>query len=515
MLFLSGCTGMIDVQPENSTTFTNYFRAKKDAEALLVTMHSTLREVMFNDIYGPHHAAGGIMDQISATVVTSARRLDPSQHTSQRWRYYYETINSADIIIDNIHRFPFPAEEMEPYRLQACFTKGLMYFMLAQRWGEVPITRGSTNFDKLAKSSVSDVLDEAERWALQALELQVFEELRDEHGNPRKTKQYASKGAAAALLAHLYAWRASIEGKNEYWEEAEKYCTMIMNNEVGFYDLAKSPEQVCSEVLSRNSVESIWEVYKSTEERIASKIYFSEAFFGFPVRMDSWGGNPAKKMDMEISKARVRMMYDEADRRRDAFFLVTDAKKLYVIKNGEEYTVKTTLEEGDVVYKQYNNTYTKAFPTKFRKSYYTQNKDQQEPTFRGFDMCKVHWRLADIILLRAGCRARQNKPSAIEDLNKIRKRAYGNDEHGYKASEGDLQLAIFREREKELIFEDHRYYDVVRNGWDYVRRELPEAYTLLSDQEILDGALYYATDLNAFENNDLMRQNRYWNQFLQ
>lgn len=100
-------------------------------------------------------------------------------------------------------------------------------------------------------------------------------------------------------------------------------------------------------------------------------------------------------------------------------------------------------------------------------------------------------------------------------MNKIRKRAYGNDEHGYKASEGDLQLAIFREREKELIFEDHRYYDVVRNGWDYVRRELPEAYTLLSDQEILDGALYYATDLNAFENNDLMRQNRYWNQFLQ
>ena len=79
-----------------------------------------------------------------------------------------------------------------------------MYFMLAQRWGEVPITRGSTNFDKLAKSSVSDVLDEAERWALQALELQVFEELRDEHGNPRKTKQYASKGGSSVCMACFY-----------------------------------------------------------------------------------------------------------------------------------------------------------------------------------------------------------------------------------------------------------------------------------------------------------------------
>lgn len=515
LLLLSGCTGIIDVQPENSTTFTNYFKAKKDAEALLVTMHATLRDVFANDIYGPHHAAGGIMDVINATAVTAARRLDPAQHTAQVWRYYYETINSADIIIDNIHRFPFPAEEMEPYRLQACFAKGLMYFMLAQRWGEVPITRGSTNFDKLGKSSVSEVLDEAEKWAKQALNLQNFNELRDEHGNARETKQYASKGAAAALLAHLYAWRASIEGKEVYWEEAEKYCTMIINNEVGFYDLAATPDLVCTDVLSRNSVESIWEVYKSTEERIATKFYFSEDYFGFPVRVDSWGGNPSKKMNMEIDKSRVRMMYDEDDLRRDAFFLVTDAKKLYIIKNGNEYVVKTVLEEGDVVYKQYNNTVKKAFPTKFRKSYYTQNKDQQEPTFGGFDMCKVHWRLAGIILLRAECRARQNNSAAIDDLNRIRKRAYGDEEHGYQASEGDLRLAIFREREKELIFEDHRYYDVVRNGWDYVRRELPEAYTLLSDQDIRDGALYYATDSYAFKNNDLMRQNKYWNQFLQ
>ena len=514
-LFLSGCTGVIDVQPENSTTFTNYFKAKKDAEALLVTMHSSLRDVIFNDVYGPHHAAGAILDQTSASSVTAARNLDPSTHANQVWRYYYETINSADIIIDNIHRFPFPAEEMEPYRLQACFAKGLMYFMLAQRFGEVPITRGSTNFDKLGKSSVSDVLDEAEKWALQALDLQVFEELRDEHDKPRETKQYASKGAAAALLAHLYAWRAGVEGKEECWEKAEKYCTMIINKEVGFYDLVESPEQICTEVFARNSVETIWEAYKSTEERMASKFYFSEDFFGFPVRMDSWGGNPAKKLSMEIEKMRVRMMYDEADRRRDAFFLVSGAENFYVLKNGDEYTVKTSIVEGEVVYKQYKNTYTKAFPTKFRKVYYNYTKDQQEPTFVGFDMCKVHWRLADIILLRAECRARQNKQSAIEDLNRIRKRAYGDDNHGYDASEGDLRLAIFREREKELIFEDHRYYDVVRNGLDYVRRELPEAYTLLSDQEIADGALYYATDRNAFKNNDLMRQNKYWNQFLQ
>ena len=76
-------------------------------------------------------------------------------------------------------------------------------------------------------------------------------------------------------------------------------------------------------------------------------------------------------------------------------------------------------------------------------------------------------------------------------------------------------MAVFREREKELIFEDHRYYDVRRNGIDYVRRELPEAFGKLSDADIQDGALYLDIDANAKTENDLMRHNVYWNKFLQ
>ncbi|MEI3421592.1 MAG: hypothetical protein V8R91_11405 [Butyricimonas faecihominis] len=40
-----------------------------------------------------------------------------------------------------------------------------------------------------------------------------------------------SKGAVTALLAQLYAWRAAVEKKPEYWEEAEKYCNMIISGE--------------------------------------------------------------------------------------------------------------------------------------------------------------------------------------------------------------------------------------------------------------------------------------------
>lgn len=35
LLFEMACTDFIDVRPENATTYTNYFRTQKDAEALL------------------------------------------------------------------------------------------------------------------------------------------------------------------------------------------------------------------------------------------------------------------------------------------------------------------------------------------------------------------------------------------------------------------------------------------------------------------------------------------------
>ena len=133
------------------------------------------------------------------------------------------------------------------------------------------------------------------------------------------------------------------------------------------------------------------------------------------------------------------------------------------------------------------------------------------PYFGGLNQDVVKYRLADILLLRAECRVRQGKENAAEDLNTVRERAYGNREHDYTSAEGDLQLAIFREREKELLLEDHYYYDVRRNGVDYVRRELPGAYPKLSDQDIKDGALYLMINSLNFEENDLMRQNVYWN----
>ena len=204
MVLLFGCADVINVEPENDTTFTNYFKTTKDAEALLTSLQLDIRSMMCETgEQNPHLFAGEMIDSAVSRYISGPRTLDYTYYVNKSWEKFYRVINSADLILDNLHRFPLTEEELKPWELQACFAKGVAYFLLAQRWGEVPITKGTTYFGKLARSSVHDVLEEATKWALKALELPVYEELVDDEGKSRTTKQYGSKGAAAALLAHL------------------------------------------------------------------------------------------------------------------------------------------------------------------------------------------------------------------------------------------------------------------------------------------------------------------------
>ena len=525
LLLFARCADFIDVVPENSTTFTSFFQTEKDAEALLNSLKSQERKMVLNQIYEPHVSAGLLVDSTQDLEINQAKGLDINVYTRVNWKEYYRTINYADVILDNLHRFPLSDEILDIYALQAYFSKGLAYYYLAQRWGECPITKGSLYMDKIAKSPVGDVLEEATKWALKAMDLPTWENLKDSDGKQRGTKQYASKGAAAALLALIYSWRAEIEGKPEFWAEAEKYCSMIINGEVGNYSLAKDPEEVCTGVLLRGHAESIWEIYKTKTEMLTPEAYFQAQFVEFPVKKNSQM-NPSKWPMYAVRKTTVNTMYDKEDLRRNAYFTWLDADSIFMYSQGKELVADTMrpkegsydndLENGDIGLLTFDNDDIEfAYVNVFRNAFYELDSWSGKLNYRGMDMDKIVWRLADILLLRAECRARQNLPNAADDLNAIRERAYGNRMHDYDpARDGDLQYAIFHEREKELFFEFDRFYALRRNGLDYVRKISPQ-FEALTETDIKNGALYYGVPDDAFTANDLMRQNVYWNEFLQ
>lgn len=99
------------------------------------------------------------------------------------------------------------------------------------------------------------------------------------------------------------------------------------------------------------------------------------------------------------------------------------------------------------------------------------------------------------------------KHEAASDLNRIRERA-GLDTYRGFTDKKNLLREIFRERERELFGEGHRYYDIVRNK--YFRDILIGNYKTLTDDEVKKGALYLPVSSDAFLNNPLMTQNIYW-----
>lgn len=557
-LLSTSCESVLNVEPENSVTFMNYFKSVQDAEALLANMEFWVFGLQLGSqyVYPRIHCYAGILADKYTSGVVNARDMRPSTYiNSSSTLRSYQCLESAHLIIDNAHRFPSDVD-MRPYVLQAHFVRAMIYYHLAREWGEVPIVEDFTNYIPLPQSPVEKVLEEAEKSALIALELPVYEELKDGYGQPRTSKQYASKGAVAALLANIYAWRAAVENEPKYWEEAEKYCSMIIENKVGNYSLAADPNTLCNVVLKGESDEGIWEILNTAASgQFSTSIggqyaYREQEFFStYPVRSETSMKPNSNSYTTQFYKERVNRMFDKADRRRNAYFYALDADSLYVVydsKSGkmvQAYSEKegaTTryyrlnrntweiieeenlLKEGDTLNgKGYDNKQIKmAFAFKYRHTYYTENASSREPFYCGMEMNRVVWRLADIYLLRAECRAYRKDPKAAEDLNYIRWRAYGNYDHDYTAAEGDIKLVIFREREKELLFEDHRWYDVVRNGWnhlhghvdhDFIREELSLAYRQLTNQDILDGALFLPTDQSLLNNNELIRQNVYWN----
>ncbi|WP_420147972.1 RagB/SusD family nutrient uptake outer membrane protein [Spirosoma sp.] len=78
----------------------------------------------------------------------------------------------------------------------------------------------------------------------------------------------------------------------------------------------------------------------------------------------------------------------------------------------------------------------------------------------------VVFRLAEMYLIRAEARAQQGKLTgaggAVADLNVLRTRAKATPVAN--ASQADLLLVVERERQYELAFEGHRWYDLVRTG---------------------------------------------------
>ena len=499
-LGITGCEEQLEVLPENSLTLNNALTTPQDFESAIWGIEQILRTSGISN--GPliQELKGYYVDIIpsngSSSLKNNYNSVEIVSYNTQNWQIYYQGIAATNTVLNRVDDAPLSKDRQNLYKGQALFFKATFYYKIIQRWGDCMLVKDDVLLQPQAKTPWHEVVAYAIELTREAVRLlPEFNQMTDWKGNTYANKAIPGKGAANALLAYLCAWQAGCKyfannpdyDEQQLWKEAEQACTEIIESKA--YELEPNPESVCTRGLVENSSESIYEtVNRGFEYELSTwDMPTLVHLLAYDCDLQTW--YPESSSDIssinssyrnKILVSTVNKWYGTGDTRKDAYF--------YRVNEFEEQT----------------GGY--AWCYKYREAIYNKNDGLKQ----GLNQNKVWWRLADIYLLRAECRARlggEYTAGAIDDLNKIRDRAgakrYESTEDG-----GDLRYTIFLERQKELFLEGHRYFDVIRNG--YVNTELHGNFKTLSVQDMKDGALFMCIGSSAFDNNPLLRQNTYW-----
>lgn len=496
--FIWGCEEVLDLKPENSLTFKNALTSEKEIESVLANAGAKARELDAD--YYIRSEVGHYYDEINQYGEDQFSLKIVSTYT---WTKEYLIINRANIVLNAVDAMDIGKDRRDFYKGQCYFYKAFAYWCLLMRFGDCVIIKDDIEIEPVAKSPWTQVADYAIQLASNAAALlPEYDKVKNSGGESPFYKSVPCKGAANALLAYLCAWKAGGKyfaqpAERDYdevdlWKRAEQACTEIISS--GVYELSATPEAMCREVFMEHGREVIYEhVYRECWDEIKAEQYESSPFYA-AASISNWPVNPKYSPGsiiynkLKIYAQTVKKWFPEGDLRRESYFFKLDSMS---------HDTLLSITGGF------------AYPYKWR-NVMVGTSGVFEGVVLNLDVNKVYWRLADIYLLRAECRARLGREyteGAIADLNKVRQRANAKQ---YTSSEynGDLRYAIFKEREKELYWEGYRYFDVIRNG--YVRTELPDAYQRASDQDYIDGCFFFPLTEKCFDRNPLLRQNTYW-----
>jgi hypothetical protein len=492
----------LDYTPTNSITYSNAFSRESELNATTVSIHFYLNNCL---------ESSSILTQVGLIADETAssdelREWNPRTVIGGNydWKPLYNLIFEANLLLENIGRTQGLTDERRAYHVgQAQFALGFAYFTLSRAFGLAVIPESTSAIRQYPLSSMLQVIDKAIYHAEQAYSiLPTYDKLRNLSGAAVSSKQFASKGNSAALLAHLYAWKGSMielyglsgASAQEAYRKSVDYASVLINGQAGNYSLLSSPEELCkrlSDPAADNPEEIFSLVYdKTRSNNSVSHNEVAALYCTWPVDKTLSLGD-ITNAPFRLLASTVRSLYPDAgDARRTAFFYEAD-------------------QTHEVAGKDY------AIPYKFRNAIFVNDASSSSGlSFVSIDANYVYWRLADIYLLRAECYAKLGETgSATSDLNRIRQRAGAT---AYPASgESDLKEAIFHEREREFLLEnDSRYYDILRNG--YQTTKLQGKFQQLTATDIAGGALNLPVPSAAFQDktgkiiNGSILQRKYW-----
>lgn len=472
----TSCGDLLDLSPIDYYGGNSYWKNEALVKSYVHTLHSDMRSVSETHMltFGEFRGGGYRIDGLSVDGNSTQdqdiikNNLAEIRPGVSKYADYYGKIVNVNLFLQNVEEADYLNDSQKAYYLAVGYgLRAFYYFDLYRAYGWVVLRTDAAviegNFDPVSlrePQSTPKVVMEFIKSDINK-SIAKFDECGATSfgsGNlVNDSKAYWTKAASEYLKGEIYLWNAKVtigdneanpadieEAKTAFTNVATKYGLSLLPKFSDIFSTKDNAEQIfCIRYKENEATNYLHEFcYNLTT---GQSQYFAYTETGFDVWYDPLEMILGTVMRYE-HKTGLYEAYDRTDQRRDATFLGA-----YRLKEGkEDPTVFENLELCGVYTKKNIGHISEA------------------TGLRVLDGDFIYYRLAGAYLALAEIANFQGDAAGVKTyINLVRERAYGAnwDESVYGFTPGDYktnELAILAEKDKEMVQEGQRWYDVNR-----------------------------------------------------
>jgi hypothetical protein len=539
-LSLSSCSDWLELMPEDSTIEEEFWKNGNQVESVVRACYRYMQEdnlmqriILWGELRSDEVQNGPSLSSAEAEIVNANVK---SNNSWCNWASFYTVINYCNKVLEyapSVRHLDanFSEATCNAYLAEAHTLRALCYFYLLRTFRDVPLVLESSktdeydynvsNRDTLAwinyyhlPVSVTSFTSEAyplinqENYVLDRMieDLKLAKDYAaTEWESEEENRGRVTRRAVEALLADYYLWRASVNhtidaAKSEAdYRECIALCNSILNQSADMEDveLAQGANLLQDVFYNGNSYESIFELNFTTNgyaNNATSTLY----------------GNTVKSRNPHLLAAvGLQALFNQNKASSDEADYDFRSKDFFNPKDNRIFKY-----EGQTPPTEFNS----------RSATYTFRSSSSQANW-------IFYRLADIYLMKAEATAQiattADEVSAVVTLcNKTYIRACTDNsdvrdslDHATYASPSDAQRLVLEERQRELMFEGKRWFDLLRlarrngsttNSWQYIESRYDEDVTTIRNKMTSIEAWYLPIYLNETKINGNLRQNTYY-----
>ncbi|MDP4268878.1 MAG: RagB/SusD family nutrient uptake outer membrane protein [Bacteroidota bacterium] len=453
LLGATGCTNWLDVKPESQIILEEYWQSESDVDAVLAACYRGLTEddniyrmMVWGELRSDNITFGGpIPIQRYNIYQLLSGNINPTNSYCS-WSGFYSVINYCNTLL---HYAPYVLERDENFtqddlhhvQAEALTIRSLCYFYLVRSFKEVPWIEDASiddtqNFNK-PKATEREILDHI------IADLKYAQQYaRTDFGKPAYNKGRFTLDGVNSLLADVYLW-------DQQYDKCVEACNNVLSDKQ--LKLVKPELMLTSVFTNGNSSESIFELQFDDNIQANNAVY---ALFGSNSDPKGDFSFPATMVYDTYSTPKVVGAYSPFN------YAIPSSSNLYESTN-------------DIRQRDFLNLSASTGGQYFIFKYAgisrtTQANGQYSYRYRSTTANWIVYRLSDVMLMRAEALVQMgesNYHEAIRMVNAPYLRANELADSLYITNyptKSEMEKLVLRERQRELMFEGKRWFDLVR-----------------------------------------------------